>query len=108
MANANSLDQEFQTEDIKYVPKFFAAAIVGENPQSFGVDMAPLSAYKPEEIAPIEQQLANLIAKFSGDERRSASDQIVQLYEQNKAAVVKVLIDAIRARAQTVIASICT
>jgi hypothetical protein len=35
--------KQFQSENIKYVPKFFAAAIVGKNPRVFGVDMAPLS-----------------------------------------------------------------
>ncbi len=35
--------RQFQEENIKYVPKFFAAAIVGENPRVFGVDLAPLS-----------------------------------------------------------------
>lgn len=34
---------QFYQENIKYVPKFFAAAIVGENPQTFGVNMQPLS-----------------------------------------------------------------
>ena len=35
--------KQFQTENKKYVPKFFAAAIIGENPRVFGIDMAPLS-----------------------------------------------------------------
>lgn len=39
------LDKYFNGENIKYVPKFFAAAIVGENPRAFGVDMDPLSSY---------------------------------------------------------------
>lgn len=39
------LDKYFNGENIKYVPKFFAAAIVGENPRSFGVEMDPLSSY---------------------------------------------------------------
>ena len=38
--------KQFEQENIKYVPKFFAAAIVGENPQAFGIDMMPLSQTK--------------------------------------------------------------
>jgi pSer/pThr/pTyr-binding forkhead associated (FHA) protein len=45
VANSNKLDHYFQGENIKYVPKFFAAAIVGENPWAFGIDMQPLSTY---------------------------------------------------------------
>lgn len=41
--NADKLDVFFRTENVNYVPKFFAAAIVGENPESFGVTMRPLS-----------------------------------------------------------------
>lgn len=45
IANSDKLDRFFQNENIKYVPKFFAAAIVGENPWAFGLDMNPLSTY---------------------------------------------------------------
>ena len=38
--------KQFEAENIKYVPKFFAAAIIGENPQAFGLNMMPLSSYK--------------------------------------------------------------
>jgi hypothetical protein len=38
--------QQFQSENVKYVPKFFAAAIIGENPKTFGVDLPPLSRTK--------------------------------------------------------------
>lgn len=41
--NSAKLDKWFQTESIKYVPKFFAAAIVGENPQTFNLKTKPLS-----------------------------------------------------------------
>lgn len=37
---------QFEQENIKYVPKFFAAAIMGENPKAFGIDMLPLSQTK--------------------------------------------------------------
>jgi len=44
--NAEKLPPGFQNENVKYVPKFFAAAIVGENPRVFGLDMRPLSTYE--------------------------------------------------------------
>lgn len=45
VANQGKLSSQFQKENVKYVPKFFAAAIVGENPQVFGVQLQPLSSY---------------------------------------------------------------
>lgn len=45
IANADKLSKQFQLENIKYVPKFFAAAIVGENPRDFGLNLQPLSTY---------------------------------------------------------------
>jgi hypothetical protein len=45
VANSNQLDHWFQNENVKYVPKFFAAAIVGENPEAFGLEMRKLSTY---------------------------------------------------------------
>ncbi len=45
VANADKLSKQFQMENIKYVPKFFAAAIVGENPRDFGLNLQPLSTY---------------------------------------------------------------
>jgi serine/threonine protein kinase len=42
-AHRNELDKTFQNEGAHYVPSFFAAAIIGENPQTFGLPMAPLS-----------------------------------------------------------------
>lgn len=45
IANADKLDQQFQTENFKYPPKFFAAAIVGEHPRDFGLNLSPLSTY---------------------------------------------------------------
>lgn len=44
VANQTKLSAQFQKENIKYVPKFFAAAIVGENPVVFGVKMQPISS----------------------------------------------------------------
>lgn len=48
ISNSDKLDRFFQNENIKYVPKFFAAAIVGENPWAFGLQMNPLSTYTVE------------------------------------------------------------
>jgi pSer/pThr/pTyr-binding forkhead associated (FHA) protein len=39
------LSKQFQSENFKYVPKFFAAAIIGENPQDFGMNLQPISTY---------------------------------------------------------------
>lgn len=43
--NSGELDKYFNGENIKYVPKFFAAATVGETPSAFGVNLKPLSYY---------------------------------------------------------------
>lgn len=56
IANADLMDDQFQREAIKYVPKFFGAAIVGENPRIFGVDQGPLSSNTQEQSAPSEAQ----------------------------------------------------
>ena len=45
VANKAELDHWFQQENVRYVPKFFAAAIVGEDPLAFGIEMNPLSTY---------------------------------------------------------------
>jgi hypothetical protein len=45
VANGEKLSKQFQSENFKYVPKFFAAAIVGENPSDFGLNLEPLSTY---------------------------------------------------------------
>ena len=41
--NASALDEQFQAESVKYIPKFLAAAIIGENPNDFGLSAKPLS-----------------------------------------------------------------
>lgn len=43
-----TLDRYFNQENIKYVPKFFAAAIIGENPWAFGIELAALSTYRTQ------------------------------------------------------------
>jgi len=47
VANSKKLDHWFQ-ENMRYVPKFYAAAIIGENPQRFGLSMRQLSTYTDE------------------------------------------------------------
>jgi len=44
--NSHRLDPAFQSENIYYVPRFFAAAIIGENPQAFGLQTQPLSSFE--------------------------------------------------------------
>lgn len=44
-ANTDKLDASFQNESVYYVPRFFAAAIIGQNPQAFGLQTKPLSSY---------------------------------------------------------------
>ena len=43
-ANRDKLDSSFQNESAWYVPMFFAAAIVGENPRNFDLQMPALSS----------------------------------------------------------------
>ncbi len=40
----DKLDKSFQKESVYYVPRFLAAAIIGENPQAFGLTTRPLSS----------------------------------------------------------------
>jgi hypothetical protein len=44
-ADRSKLDETFRAESVFYVPGFFAAAIIGENPQAFGIKMPPLSSH---------------------------------------------------------------
>jgi serine/threonine protein kinase len=44
-ANRDKLDEGFQRESAGYVPEFFAAAIIGENPDAFDLQMQPLSSF---------------------------------------------------------------
>ncbi|MGI9065056.1 MAG: protein kinase domain-containing protein [Pyrinomonadaceae bacterium] len=43
LANREELNKSFQNEGAAYVPRFFAAAIIGENPQMFNLPMPALS-----------------------------------------------------------------
>jgi serine/threonine protein kinase len=42
-AQRDKLDETFRSENAAYVPRFFAAAIIGENPERFGLPQPPLS-----------------------------------------------------------------
>jgi hypothetical protein len=44
-ADRSKLDETFRSENVFYVPRFFAAAIIGENPAAFGLKTQPLSSY---------------------------------------------------------------
>ena len=44
-ADRSKRDEAYKPESVFYVAQFFAAAIVGENPQSFGLQMQPLSSH---------------------------------------------------------------
>jgi TonB family protein len=50
--NRDLLDQVFQQNASNYVPRFFAAAIIGENPQVFGLPTQPLSSYTEATTTP--------------------------------------------------------
>jgi len=51
IANQGKLDHFFQNENKNYVPRFFAAAILGETPWAFGIEMRPLSTYTSQDAA---------------------------------------------------------
>ena len=44
-ADRSKRDETFGAESVYYVPRFFAAAIIGENPQVFGLQGQPLSSH---------------------------------------------------------------
>jgi serine/threonine protein kinase len=43
-AHRDELGENFRQEGAGYVPNFFAAAIIGENPKTFGLSLPPLSS----------------------------------------------------------------
>ncbi len=45
-AAKHQLDKTFNDENVHYVPRFFAAAIIGETPQAFELQLAPLSSFE--------------------------------------------------------------
>ena len=44
----DKLDKTFRNESVYYVPRFFAGAIIGENPQAFGLQTRPLSSLESQ------------------------------------------------------------
>jgi hypothetical protein len=59
IANKNKLIQQFQEENYRYLPKFLAALIIGENPKSFGiVEFEPLSSLAPKNISKVNESPA--------------------------------------------------
>ncbi len=44
----DKLDKTFRNESVYYVPRFFAAAIIGENPQAFGLSARALSSLEKQ------------------------------------------------------------
>jgi membrane-bound lytic murein transglycosylase MltF len=49
-ANRDKLNQGFRNESAYYVPAFFAAAIVGENPRNFDLPISPLSTLAKDSV----------------------------------------------------------
>jgi hypothetical protein len=45
IADSDKFPKQFQAENVKYLPKFFAAAIIGENPEDFGLTLQPISTF---------------------------------------------------------------
>jgi hypothetical protein len=83
LAKKEKLDKYFRNENIKYVPKFFAAAIVGENPETFGLQIRKLSTYDYTPAAAdsarpcqgvtfeeIEEAARQVVGRISNDLRR--------------------------------------
>jgi serine/threonine protein kinase len=44
-SHTEMLSESFRQEGTRYVPRFFGAAIIGENPQAFDLQIQPLSTY---------------------------------------------------------------
>ncbi|MBO0800500.1 MAG: transglycosylase SLT domain-containing protein [Blastocatellia bacterium] len=74
LAKKEKLDRYFRNENIKYVPKFFAAAIVGENPETFGLRIRKLSTY---DNSPPSSDSARPCRVLSLDEIEEAARQVV-------------------------------
>jgi hypothetical protein len=46
VVNNKKLSKQIKIENFKFIPKFFAAAVIGENPKDFGLELNPLSTYQ--------------------------------------------------------------
>jgi hypothetical protein len=86
-SNRDQTDTQFQREGVEYVPRFFAAAIVGETPSAFGIQMRPLSTYTGE---PSE-------ADMTADLARALAAQITQdssyNFDPSSAALIRSYVD---------------
>lgn len=51
LANREKLDEGFRRETVAYVPAFFAATIIGENPQNFDLQTPPLSTLAKADVS---------------------------------------------------------
>ncbi len=54
-AHRDQLDDQFRKENADYVPAFFAAAIIGENPGSFGLSTPVLSTLALARDTPVQR-----------------------------------------------------
>jgi len=81
VANSTKLDRPFQNENIKYVPKFFAAAIIGENPWAFGLKLRPLSTYTEN---PSSEKLRNSSQAIDQQFERSVIELIRRISSDDK------------------------
>lgn len=66
IANPTRFDEQFQMEAVRYIPKFLAAAIIGENPKDFGLSTKPLSTLGAEtsQISPANNSDLNVSLDF--------------------------------------------
>ncbi|MBI4854911.1 MAG: transglycosylase SLT domain-containing protein [Acidobacteria bacterium] len=103
VANSTKLDRPFQNENIKYVPKFFAAAIIGENPWAFGLKLRPLSTYNenlsPEKLSnssysqTIDQQFEKTVVELI---RRISSDDKPYVFPETALQEIKIRVESYR------------
>jgi hypothetical protein len=62
-ANRDKLDDTFRNENAAYVPAFFAAAIIGENPRNFELQIPPLSTLASTRDSVSLVQRARMLAR---------------------------------------------
>jgi soluble lytic murein transglycosylase-like protein len=87
--NEEALPPGFRNENIRYVPKFFAAAIIGENPRAFGLDVMPLSTYASELAASSASVGAGIASSDPDPPHNDADRSRLDRVERAAVAVVK-------------------
>ncbi len=98
VANSTKLDRPFQNENIKYVPKFFAAAIVGENPWAFGLKLRPVSTYTEK---PSSEKLRNSSQIIDQQFEKSVIELIRRISSDDKPYVFpEIALQEIKARVE--------